>query len=198
MTEIVHAGHCCLNCLQPSCTFLLDLFPVCFFSSLCGLMPGDSAWKILQTSDPAFPQRPRTFIYATITISLSQQILLKDKWAQRQQWKPRRRAIITRVNHQGNLTQMCFSGSTCILEICKGKYNIHTQSTEGELQCSQTLSWSDVIYSCSCSNLEYATNLCSQLHSESTAADGLMEYFLNGYFKPFIFFLCALKTKTFR
>lgn len=91
-----------LNCLQPSCTFLLDLFPVCFFSSLCGLMPGDSAWKILQTSDPAFPQRPRTFIYATITISLSQQTLLKDKRAQRQQWKPRCRAIITRLNHQGN------------------------------------------------------------------------------------------------
>lgn len=59
-------------------------------------------------------------------------------------------------------------------------------------------SWNDLIQSCSYGNCEYVTNLCSQLHSESTAGDGLMEYFLNNYFKPFLFFLCKLETNTFR
>lgn len=46
------------------------------------------------------------------------------------------------MNHQGNETQMYFSGSTCILQIFylqrQIKYS-HTQSTEGEIQRSQTL-----------------------------------------------------------
>lgn len=127
MTEIMHAGHCCLNSLQPSCTFLLDLFPVCFFLFFVWA----DAWRF-SVKDPSdvWPCFPTKTIHVHICHNNNFSFPINPSEGQREKWKPRCHTIIMRMNHLGNETQMYFSGSTCILEIGKGKCNIHTHRVQ--------------------------------------------------------------------
>lgn len=140
MTEVVHAGHCCLNCPQPSCTFLPDLFPVCFFLFfVCA-----DAWRF-SVKDPAdvwpcFPTKTthihtcynNNFSFTTNPseglMSTKRKMKAKMPYNNHENESPGEldTDVFLRINlHIGNLQRQI-------------QYS-HTQSTEGEIQCSQTL-----------------------------------------------------------